>query len=82
MRINTQKEMMAAIWQAILEVFQRLEYAMSSLLEDGLNGKMMDAPKEVTGPRIMKENINRRKTNARPRYSFGYDRQGCLVVGI
>ena len=26
---------------------------MSSLLEDGLNGKMMDAPKEVTGPRIV-----------------------------
>ena len=26
---------------------------MSSLLKDGLNGKMMDAPKEVTSPRIM-----------------------------
>ena len=26
---------------------------MSSLLEDGLNEKMMDAPKEVTSPRIM-----------------------------
>ena len=27
--------------------------SMSSLLEDGLNGKLMDAPKEVTCPRIM-----------------------------
>ena len=33
---------------------------MSSLLEDGFNEKMMDARREVTGPRIMF-----RKTNGR-----------------
>ena len=52
---------------------------MSSLLEDGVNGKMMDTPREVTGPMIVFRKTNGRQGSSLETSLMRHGERGSMI---